>query len=338
MPPEAGSAERLAVPVEKMNAMGKGPLVARACANPPMPSPGPRLPASCSSPTISTTAARTSAPPWARSSPPARTSSCTPSLSASTSRSWRTSPASRSRRAASCGMRRTPPAFASALGQAVTLANLQTDTERRRAATADAAAAPDKPAPGAPPGLYLSAGLGPTSATLDNPVHWRITKAGADGALVRDTRASSLFEKLEPGTYDVEARLGLAQRTPDGRGRGRYGDAGARRPQRRRPQDAGARRRCDAAADLRHFHGRPGECREGRRAAVGRARHASRDRHSGRRVHRHGAERPRPAAEQCDDRSRHRHQLQFHAGVGTRWSSAPRAAPRPARASPSPTA
>jgi Ca-activated chloride channel family protein len=46
---------------------------------------------------------------------------------------------------------------------------------------------------------------------LDNPVHWRITKAGGDGALVRDIRASSLFEKLEPGTYDVEARLGLAR-------------------------------------------------------------------------------------------------------------------------------
>ena len=51
----------------------------------------------------------------------------------------------------------------------------------------------------------------PTSATLDNPVHWRITKAGAEGALVREIRASSLFEKLEPGTYDVEARLGLAR-------------------------------------------------------------------------------------------------------------------------------
>src|SRR5205823_978797 len=76
--------------------------------------------------------------------------------------------------------------------------------------TAQEEAAPDKAAPGAPPGLYLSAGLGPKSATLDTPVHWRITKAGADGQLVRDTRAPTLVEKLEPGAYEVEAQLGLA--------------------------------------------------------------------------------------------------------------------------------
>ena len=116
--------------------------------------------------------------------------------------------------------------------------------------------AAEKPAPGAPPGLYLSAGTWASSATLDNPVHWRITKAGADGALVRDIRASSLFEKLEPGTYEVEAQPWSRAGAPDGRGRCRYGDAGARRPQRRRPQDAGARRRHDGAADLRHIHGR----------------------------------------------------------------------------------
>ena len=41
-------------------------------------------------------------------------------------------------------------------------------------------------------------------------MHWRITRSGPDGALIRDTRAAALFEKLEPGTYDVEAQLGLA--------------------------------------------------------------------------------------------------------------------------------
>ncbi|MEI9899698.1 MAG: hypothetical protein WDN31_05600 [Hyphomicrobium sp.] len=72
-------------------------------------------------------------------------------------------------------------------------------------------AAADKQPAGAPPGLYLSAGLGATSATLDTPVRWRITKSGTDGELVRDTRAAALFEKLEPGSYHVEAALGLAR-------------------------------------------------------------------------------------------------------------------------------
>ena len=62
----------------------------------------------------------------------------------------------------------------------------------------------------APPGLYLSAGLGPKSATLESPVRWRVTKAGAEGEVIRETTAPALVEKLPPGTYEVEARLGLA--------------------------------------------------------------------------------------------------------------------------------
>jgi Ca-activated chloride channel family protein len=97
--------------------------------------------------------------------------------------------------------------LSSALEQAVKLANLQTVVA---APTAEAAPAEkEKPTEGTAPGLYLSAGLGATSATLDTPVHWRITKA-ADGQLVRDARAAALFEKLEPGTYDIEATVGLA--------------------------------------------------------------------------------------------------------------------------------
>ncbi len=102
------------------------------------------------------------------------------------------------------------------------------------------------------PGLYLSAGLGRESATLDSPVHWRITKAGADGALVRDTRAAALFEKLEPGTYDIEAQLGLATRAQTVEMAADAATAGPRRSQRRRAEDAGARRRC-----ARHRSHRP---------------------------------------------------------------------------------
>jgi len=99
--------------------------------------------------------------------------------------------------------------FSSALGQAVKLAHLQTDAGPQSSPEAQAAAAAKKTAAGAPPGLYLSAGLGPASATLDTPVHWRITKSGSSD-VVRDTRAAALYEKLEPGSYDVEATLGLA--------------------------------------------------------------------------------------------------------------------------------
>ena len=101
--------------------------------------------------------------------------------------------------------------FDSALAQVVNLANLQTAPSATTPETAQGKIPADKPDPGAPPGLYLSAGLGEQSATLDSPVHWRIAKSGADGALIRDTRAAALYEKLEPGTYDIEAQLGLAK-------------------------------------------------------------------------------------------------------------------------------
>jgi Ca-activated chloride channel family protein len=97
--------------------------------------------------------------------------------------------------------------FNSALGQALNLAHLQ-NAPTTAEAPAPKAEEQAKPAQGAPAGLYLSAGLGPTSATLDTPVHWQIFKP--DGELLRDTRAAVLYEKLEPGTYTVEAALGLA--------------------------------------------------------------------------------------------------------------------------------
>jgi Ca-activated chloride channel homolog len=66
------------------------------------------------------------------------------------------------------------------------------------------------PPPQAPPGLYLTAGLGPDSATLESPVRWRIAKAGPEGEVIQETRAASIVEKVPPGTYEVEARLGMA--------------------------------------------------------------------------------------------------------------------------------
>ena len=99
--------------------------------------------------------------------------------------------------------------MASALGQIVKFASLETGTE----ATAESVRAPAPkaatPPPEAPPGLYLSAGLGPESATLESPVRWSIAKYGEDEP-IRTARAATLTEKLAPGSYEVTARLGLA--------------------------------------------------------------------------------------------------------------------------------
>jgi Ca-activated chloride channel homolog len=98
----------------------------------------------------------------------------------------------------------------SAIGEILKLADLEPGAAP--AVVQDQASKKEQaaPPPEAPPGLYLTAGLGPDSATLESPVRWRITKAGPDGEVIRETRAAALIEKVPPGTYEVEARLGLA--------------------------------------------------------------------------------------------------------------------------------
>jgi Ca-activated chloride channel homolog len=95
-----------------------------------------------------------------------------------------------------------------ALDHVVKLAHLDTESAAEPAEAAESNET--KPAAGAAPGLYLSAGLGPDSATLESPVRWRITKPGPEPELIKDTRAAGLVEKLPAGTYEIEARLGLA--------------------------------------------------------------------------------------------------------------------------------
>jgi Ca-activated chloride channel family protein len=99
--------------------------------------------------------------------------------------------------------------LASALDQIIKLARLERGTEATTA---------DKTAPGVPsqaptakdgPGLYLTATLKPKGEPLQSPVQWRVTKAGDGGDLIREATAPGLTEKLPPGAYDVEAKLGL---------------------------------------------------------------------------------------------------------------------------------
>jgi Ca-activated chloride channel family protein len=100
---------------------------------------------------------------------------------------------------------------AAAFNAILQLANLEPqgpDSADKASASQEAAAG--QPPSNAPPGLYLTAGLGPESATLESPVRWRVIRGGTDGEVVREVRAANLYEKLAPGTYEVEARLGLA--------------------------------------------------------------------------------------------------------------------------------
>jgi Ca-activated chloride channel family protein len=98
--------------------------------------------------------------------------------------------------------------LSTALERIFKLAHL--DAEAPAAPAEAAPAAESKPSADAAPGLYLSAGLGPESATLESPVRWRVTKAGPEGELVKEARAATLVENVPPGTYEVDARLGLA--------------------------------------------------------------------------------------------------------------------------------
>lgn len=210
VPPDINSAERLAVPVDKMNAMGKGPLVlalretanAIAGATPSsviliaddIDNCGQNVCTALNG--ILASNPKLAVHTIALGFDKAKIDhiSCVPRLTGG--KLWDAQDAA---------------GLSSALGQAMTLANLQNDSVAPPAAAAHADEPAEKPRAGAAPGLYLSAGLGPISATLETPVHWRITKSGADGAVIRDTRAAVLYEKLEPGSYEVEAELGLAR-------------------------------------------------------------------------------------------------------------------------------
>ena len=104
----------------------------------------------------------------------------------------------------------------SALTQALRLAKLIPDPQAEEPAPtvgADASEAleADKPAaPARPAGLYLTASLSASAAPLNVPLRWRIRHGDANGELVKEIAAPSLIEKLAPGTYDIEAQLGLA--------------------------------------------------------------------------------------------------------------------------------
>jgi Ca-activated chloride channel family protein len=212
VPPEAGNPEQMATPLEKMNATGKGPLVLglRQAAD----AIGVAAPASiilmhddidnCGQDVC------TAAAEIAKANPRLKIHTISIGLDDAKLQHM------------SCVARLTggklynaqdATGVVSALNQIIKLAHLDIESEGQVAnETAEEQPEPEgpaKPDAGAPPGLYLSAGLGERSATLESPVLWRVAKAD-DGTLVSETRAASLAEKLPSGTYDVEARLGLA--------------------------------------------------------------------------------------------------------------------------------
>ena len=103
--------------------------------------------------------------------------------------------------------------IASALNQIVTLANLQPGAKPALAKKSTPEDGSEAPPLSGPPGLHLSASLGAKSQALQSPVNWRVMKTGDGNDLIREATGPQLIEELPPGSYEVEARLGLAVAT-----------------------------------------------------------------------------------------------------------------------------
>lgn len=102
---------------------------------------------------------------------------------------------------------RSSAELATALSDALTLANLErVDPATGMAVPMPKAAAP--PPPAGPPGLALSAALTPGGKPLAAAITWTVAKADAPATPVKSARTKELSVDLPPGAYVVEARLG----------------------------------------------------------------------------------------------------------------------------------
>lgn len=97
-------------------------------------------------------------------------------------------------------------ALPTAVGEVTQLANLQGP-----AAQPEEAAAPEAAPKSAPPGLRLSAALAEKGAAITAPVSWRISKEGAEDQAVLERSSPAISENIAPGRYVVEATYGLAK-------------------------------------------------------------------------------------------------------------------------------
>lgn len=103
-------------------------------------------------------------------------------------------------------------AAASAIGEALRLAGLETpEVASRQDPSVRARQAGWGPKEGAP-GLLMSATLAPGGKPVDAPIRWRVFRAPDTSAVpVAEVREATPRLALAPGTYIVEARLGLAE-------------------------------------------------------------------------------------------------------------------------------
>src|SRR5690606_38908880 len=92
-----------------------------------------------------------------------------------------------------------------AVAEAVRLANPDPD------AAAPLEAAPTAPAPTEAPGMRLTAALAGVGPALKKPVKWRVTRKQAPDEIIAEREAPDLNLNVQPGTYEVEASLGLAK-------------------------------------------------------------------------------------------------------------------------------
>lgn len=99
--------------------------------------------------------------------------------------------------------------LSAAISDALTLANL----ERMDPTTGVAVPAPEAakpPAPAGAPGLRLTAALAKSGEPIKTAVAWRVFKAEAPADAIKTLRSAELALDLAPGSYVVEARVGLA--------------------------------------------------------------------------------------------------------------------------------
>ncbi len=111
---------------------------------------------------------------------------------------------------------REPAALAQALEAAFQLARLMPGAEGQPEAAAPKPkpVTPELAQATGPPRVHLTAYLGPVDTPITTPVKWTLREAEG-GKTVVEATAAELSHAMLPGTYDVEARLGLAagQRT-----------------------------------------------------------------------------------------------------------------------------
>lgn len=107
---------------------------------------------------------------------------------------------------------RDAAALTAAIGDALTLANLDVGGPAVRSPSAKATPKAGGPETEGPSRIRLSAALAAGAEGVELPVDWRIVRDDGTGASVLEKTAPRIAEMLPAGSYVIEARLGLVSK------------------------------------------------------------------------------------------------------------------------------